>query len=277
MLADTELSDLLVEKDCLSEAECFDLRRITTSKDQVRNLVRIIKGRSFNVLISFLKCIKKTNPDVERVIKKSFHKMVESGKHRKDECTFCCLKNSVDIKMLADYLWADSHISDKLYDQIVRDNSDIDALWRHISLENNQRRGCDNLTLAIARVLRLKGKYQELVYKLSKERQLVCSCNDPASLESRQTFVSLLSFCDEYSTVSPRSSTFSVVSQQDIIDTLPFGVEETEQNVHRNLFLSEKNTWRHEDPVSKFRSRSNSLFPKHMTNVLSKRRGSAII
>lgn len=285
ILIESELSDLLIEKDCLSEAECLDLRNLSSGKDQIRNLLRMLKGRSFKVLTSFLKCLKRTNPDIEKLIMNRYEKILleKESAQQPRECAFCGLKRFVDIKMVADYLWSDDLISDYLYDNIVRESSRTDILWDDISRESLKHKNADNFTTVIAKVLRLKEKYQELVYKLSKEQRLVCSCRG----DTEVIFASLPSICDENTTVSPRSSLCSLSSQQDHQTSVESHTEDSPQNRHHNLFLSRYNTTFGvsksnnkllvEESDQNFRTRSHSLFQKAGEPRMSARRLSAVL
>lgn len=245
---ESDILDILIEKDCLTESECCDLCHTQSRKDVVRNLIRIIKGRSFKVMKVFVDCVKSFHPELAVTIWQSYDKLLKDNKNYGKVCTFCFLKRSVDLKFLADHAWSIGAISDELYDEIVVGGSCADILWGKLAdecnnLESERRRIClRKLTEALVQ----KGQYKELVLKLNKESSLKCLCICVDDNSNRCTLLDTgvmglasitVTNYEENSSVSPASTT---ASSRSIPDDYFQSVtsDDFSDNVHENYFLS---------------------------------------
>lgn len=248
---EADVLDMLIERECLTETECCDLRYTGSRKDVVRNLIRIIKGRSFKVMKEFVDCVKSLHPEIAASIWQSYKKLMKENKNYSKVCTFCFLKRSVDLKFLADHTWSIGAISDDLYDEIVGGGSCANILWGKFADECNllaseSRRIClQKLTEALVK----KGQYKELVLKLNKESSLKCLCICVDTERSKFTgtlldigAIGLTSIVfantEENSTVSPASTTASSCSVADGHIHSITSDNDFSANVHENYFLS---------------------------------------
>lgn len=179
--AESELGDVLISEGCLTEDECAEIRTYHSKMDQVRNLIRIIKGRSFSVLTKFLAAVGRFSPDLHTRVMQTY----DTLKLRSVEylCPFCMLKQSVDIKQIADQLWSIDVIDDKLYDEIAQcEGHNIIELWDKLAKQCNQTRHCKAALEALACTLKKSGVYQHaLIRRLQKEQMLVCRCEEEFS------------------------------------------------------------------------------------------------
>ncbi|XP_060607146.1 uncharacterized protein LOC132759397 [Ruditapes philippinarum] len=241
--SETEIIDTMIASDCLTETESSDLRRNGSKKDCVRNLIRIVRGRSYNVLKTFVKCVENFHPDVAESISQVYEKLMKDRKNYIKRCTFCDLKTSDSIKMVADHLWGIDAISDSLYDEIVSENKSREELWEKLADEVNRGNAHHNALKKLSRVLAERGHYKDLSLKLSKMSFLKCMCfkeNSSIKTEGQLTLNILVTDVDEMSTASPLSTPTSSLSLVDETENEDWFVadDNSPANKHENYFLS---------------------------------------
>ena len=199
------LQDYLIGNDCLTGDECGALRSLN-NKDQIRNTVRLIKGRSFDVMKKFVKCVQRFNPEVSDLIWKSFETNKRKSVNEK-LCTFCRVKRSVDVRYVADHVWSIDEITDDVYADIVsntRSNITTDATW-DIFAEACNKSENKKIMKTIVNALERKGHYSHIVPNLKRESKLECRCSELNHL--RIDFKILSDHTeDDRSTLSPLSS-----------------------------------------------------------------------
>ncbi|XP_045195721.2 uncharacterized protein LOC123551090 isoform X2 [Mercenaria mercenaria] len=248
--SETDILDRLIETECLTETESSDLRNNGSRKDCVRNLVRIVKGRSYKVLKTFVECVKTLHPEVAASIWQVYEKLVKDKKNYSWRCTFCELKRSVDIKLVADHMWSVGAISDELYDEIVSGNKSLEALWTFLADECNKADTSyrQNALKKLRETLMNKGQYRELVLKLSKVSTLKCTCvtkdvnaNSSTQTEGQLTLNIVVTDVDDISTVSPMSTS---TSSRSFVDENEVSDDSFPANKHENLFLSPRTAYR---------------------------------
>lgn len=199
------LGDLLIGNDCLTGDECAALYPLNP-KDQIRNTVRLIKGRSFEVIKKFLKCVQRFHPEVSEMIWKSFEEKKRNFVSEK-LCIYCKLKRSIDVRYIADYIWSIDGISDDVYADIVshtRYNVTGDAKWERFADACNKSNN-KKILKTIVYALERKGYYSHLIPSLKRETKLVCRCCDLKDVKlDFQTLTETSD--DDRSTMSPLSS-----------------------------------------------------------------------
>ena len=157
--------------------------RSLNNKDQIRNTVRLIKGRSFDVMKKFVKCVQRFNPEVSDLIWKSF----ETNKRKlvnEKLCIFCRVKRSVDVRYVADHVWSIDEITDDVYADIVsntRYNVTTDATWNILAEACNKSEN-KKVMKTIVNALERKGHYSHIVPGLKRESKLECRCSEFSQL-----------------------------------------------------------------------------------------------
>lgn len=118
VFTESELPDWLISEECFTEDECSNVRKICDRKDQIRILISMIKGRDLKVLHKFLGQINRHNHEIAEKVRAKFERNKQEGIKGK-LCAYCKLKKEVNIKLVADTLWADKAIEDGLYNKII--------------------------------------------------------------------------------------------------------------------------------------------------------------
>ena len=199
------LSDMLISKDCLTGDECAALYSLNP-KDQIRNTIRLIKGRSFEVLKKFLNCVKKFHPEIAAKIWKSYEEKKNS--HAGERlCMFCKLKRAIDVRYVADFVWSVDGISDDVYTEIVSHtgyNISDDMKWEKLAEACNKFENT-NILKTIINALERKGYYSHIIPWLRRESKLACRCSDLKDLKIEFN-VPFDVTDDEHYTLSPLSS-----------------------------------------------------------------------
>ena len=200
------LGDLLISNDCLTGDECASLYSLNP-KDQTRNTVRLIKGRSFEVLKKFLNCVKKFHPEIAAKIWKSYEEKKKS--HAGERlCVFCKLKRAIDVRYIADFVWSVDGISDDVYAEIVSHTSyniSDDMKWEKLAEACNKSENTKILK-TIINALERKGYYSHPIPLLRRESKLARRCSDLKDLKV-DIYNPFEVTDDEHSTLSPLSST----------------------------------------------------------------------
>lgn len=241
--SENDIIDILVENECLTEAECSDLLSTGSRKDRVRNLVRVIKGRSYKVMKTFVDSIQKLHPEVAASVHQVFEKLMKEKKDYRKQCTFCVLKRSTDLKFIADHIWSIGAISDVLFDEIADGVTDKETLWTKLADECNKSKVCQTACRKISESLLKKGHCRDLVLKLSKLTVFGCACfkvnRDLMSLPAPEsTRVPHIVFVDSAaSTVSPLSTPASSRSPAEE-NEIASDDENLPVNRHENYLLS---------------------------------------
>ena len=199
------LSDLLISNDCLTGDECSTLYSLNP-KDQVRNTIRLIKGRSFEVLKKFLNCVNKFHPEIAAKIWKSYEekKKCHAGERL---CVFCKLKRAIDVRYVADFVWSVDGINDDVYAEIVSHTSyniSDELKWEKLSDACNKYEN-PKILKTIINALERKGYYSHIVPWLRRESKLKCRCSDLKNL-TVDFNIPFEVTDDEHSTLSPISS-----------------------------------------------------------------------
>lgn len=199
------LGDLLIGNDCLTGDECAALCSLS-HKDQIRNAVRLIKGRSYEVIRKFLKCVQRFHPEASDKIWKTFE---DKRKNFVCDrlCAYCKLKRSIDIRYVADNVWSIDGISDSVYADVVSHTSyniTDDSKWERFAEACNKSEN-KKILKTIINALERKGYYSHIIPSLKRETKLACRCSDV--IEMKVGFKTPLEITDDdRSTLSPISS-----------------------------------------------------------------------
>lgn len=191
---ESELPDLLLAEDCLTEDECASVRKLNNRKDQIRFLLSLIKGRDLRVLKGFLKHIEDQNPSVAERINKTFENNKKNGVKRK-ACALCMMIEDLDVKQVADSLWSLQVINTKLYQRIVRSDGSQSELWKEViySLKVLDHRTVEIAQKKLIRAICRKNLYTHLAESvkdmLVKNHGIfVCNCEQKLCLPRRTSF-----------------------------------------------------------------------------------------
>ena len=179
----SQLPDDLISEQCLTETECSTIREKSDLRDQLRNLVVIIKTRDLRVLMKFLGCLKKQSGQLVEIIKQTAEAYNKEG-YKERNCLMCRIKRNINIKNVADQLWGNDLIEDEIFIEIVHCDRPVgtqDFVWEKL-LETLAQNGSSRQALeTIEHFLKQKDHYNYLadeIHKaLSKTRErFECAC-----------------------------------------------------------------------------------------------------
>lgn len=237
--SENEIIDNMIQAECLTETESSDLRG--SRKDCVRNLIRTVRGRSYNVLKTFVKSVEKLHPEVAESIMQVYEKLLKDRKNYIRKCTFCDLKKSDSIKLVADHMWSIDAISEDLYGEIVSGKNSTEEMWERLADEVNRGNNKQKAMKKLTEVLAERGHYHEIALKLRKVNLLKCTCFSgcsPVNSESQLTLNIVVTDIDEMTTVSP-TSTPATASLVDENENFSFAADDNIlANKHENYLLS---------------------------------------
>ncbi|XP_045191331.2 uncharacterized protein LOC123548167 [Mercenaria mercenaria] len=160
---ESEIPDLLIQEGCITEDECKQIREKTDRKTQVRKLIVLIKGRSYETMKIFLDSIKHFCRETVENIWKQYNELMK-GNTRGHKCPTCELKENVDIKYVIDYLYAKDVLKTHLFDEISDSNNkvgDQNHLWEKVlqaCIGSNFKHLVDSLEV--------KGRYSHIAKSL---------------------------------------------------------------------------------------------------------------
>ncbi|KAK3600059.1 hypothetical protein CHS0354_022595, partial [Potamilus streckersoni] len=180
-----ELQDLLLQSEsCLTENENDLIKKQPTRRDQIRQLIRFVKGRSFKVISKFLQCSRDYNPEIIDLIWQTYDQLVGEGV-RETRCVFCRMTNAVDIKDVADYAYEQEVLSDEQHRQITDCTHGVGAqtkLWHQLSVlslkNGNNKILLDSILTYLCSTPKYKQYGEELKVLVKRNLRLECSCKD---------------------------------------------------------------------------------------------------
>lgn len=181
LFKESELPDSLLADGCLTEEECSSVRQKLDRRDQVRVLLRIIKGRDLNILKRFLRHIRVHNPDIAQKIEEKFDQNLKSGM-RCSKCALCKLTTKVNLKYIADVLWRNDLVDEGLFNRIVDTDMPTGAqgeLWHQVlcSLKEHKSTVVRNV---LEEALTKKNHYHHIAQgvkqMMTANRELKCLC-----------------------------------------------------------------------------------------------------
>ena len=204
---ESHLPDSLITEECLTEDECSYIRKRKDTKDQIRILLVLIRGRDMKILEKFLSLIEQDNVPLADKIRDRFQRNVKEGLKDK-RCVRCKLKVLVNIKYVADRLYANMCITDKLYNCIIHSEhpaGDQDDLWDRLLKELEATEDPNTAMSHMVYSLMAKGHYKHLADVIEDmiekyDRLLECACG----VLLRSTLQRSMPYVRE--SVDPRSS-----------------------------------------------------------------------
>lgn len=219
LFKESELPDSLLADGCLTEEECSSVRQKLDRRDQIRVLLRIIKGRDLNILKRFLRHIRVHNPDIAQKIEKKFDQNLKSGM-RCSKCALCKLTTKVNLKYIADVLWRNELVDEGLFNMIVDTDMPTGAqgeLWHQVLCSFKEHKS-SVVRNVLEDALTKKNHYHHIAQgvkqMMSANKELKCLCKIKNTLKYG-SFTSLVSSRSPQSSESElRTDSYSEITFQ---------------------------------------------------------------
>ncbi|KAL3856408.1 hypothetical protein ACJMK2_011173 [Sinanodonta woodiana] len=181
----SKLQDFLLQSEsCLTENENDLIKKQPTRRDQIRQLIRFIKGRSFKAISKFLQCSRDYSPEVIDLIWKTYDQLMREGVKEK-RCIYCRMTNAVDIKVVADYAYEKEVLSDELHRQMTDCMHGVGAqtqLWHQLSVlflkDGNNEKLMESILTYLCSTPKYKQYGEELKVLVKRKFRFECRCKD---------------------------------------------------------------------------------------------------
>ncbi|KAL3856407.1 hypothetical protein ACJMK2_011172 [Sinanodonta woodiana] len=181
----SKLQDFLLQSEsCLTENENDLIKKQPTRRDQIRQLIRFIKGRSFKAISKFLHYSRDYSPEVIDLIWKTYDQLMSEGVKEK-RCIYCRMTNAVDIKDVADYAYEKEVLSDELHQQMTDCMHGVGAqtqLWHQLSVlslkDSNNKILMESILTYLCSTPKYKQYGEELKVLVKRNFRFECRCKD---------------------------------------------------------------------------------------------------
>ncbi|KAL3856409.1 hypothetical protein ACJMK2_011174 [Sinanodonta woodiana] len=181
----SKLQDFLLQSEsCLTENENDLIKKQPTRRDQIRQLIRFIKRRSFKAISKFLHYSRDYSPEVIDLIWKTYDQLMKEGVKEK-RCIYCRMTNAVDIKDVADYAYEKEVLSDELHQQMTDCMYGVGAqtqLWHQLSVlslkDGNNKILMESILTYLCSTPKYKQYGEELKVLVKRNFRFECRCKD---------------------------------------------------------------------------------------------------
>ncbi|XP_053404998.1 uncharacterized protein LOC123555856 [Mercenaria mercenaria] len=180
--SECELADEVVKTGCVTEDECKAIRENKDRKTQVRDIILLVKTRSYETMEKFLNSAKRHCPTTVDSIWERYERNINENRKPKRPCPFCNIKMAVDIRRVVDGLWGAEIIDDTLVREIMSSRDVVgrqDKYWDAIldACCKNKLKGLPSLYKA----LESNGHYTHIVqglrYHFHYNEHWFCTCS----------------------------------------------------------------------------------------------------
>lgn len=200
-----ELADEVVKRGCITEDECNDIRQVSDRKTQVRNLLLLVKNRSYKTMENFLEAAKTHCPSIVEDIWDIYCKLVAKNRAFDErKCWLCKLKSYVDVKRVLDLLWSEGVLDEAVVHEINMSKEVVGRQDKHWEAILNEIANAEQPGLKLlCEALEENGHYTHI----SREIRNCPRRNDQ--------FLSCM--CYPQTAVAPKSRSFSINSDESIL------------------------------------------------------------